>query len=103
MPGTGNAETARRYAAAWAAQAHVRFRPLPADESPAGLARVAARTLAVETIGSLPLPNEPAYELCDLKGSGDARLYAFCSTERFRSPAAQAGHIELPFHSAPPR
>ncbi len=43
MPGTGNAETARRYAAAWAAQAHVRFRPLPADESPAGLAREAIR------------------------------------------------------------
>lgn len=43
MPGTGNAETARRYAAAWAMQANVRFRPLPADESPAGLAREAIR------------------------------------------------------------
>ncbi|TXG94973.1 MAG: ChbG/HpnK family deacetylase, partial [Rhodocyclaceae bacterium] len=43
MPGTGNAETARRYAAAWAAQANVRFRPLPTDESPAGLAREAIR------------------------------------------------------------
>lgn len=43
MPGTGNAETARRYAAAWAAQADVRFRPLPADESPFGLAREAIR------------------------------------------------------------
>jgi predicted glycoside hydrolase/deacetylase ChbG (UPF0249 family)/glycosyltransferase involved in cell wall biosynthesis len=42
-PGTGNAETARRYAAAWAAQAHVRFRPLPIDESPARLAREVAR------------------------------------------------------------
>ena len=43
MPGTGNAETARRYAAAWTTQANVRFRPLPADESPAGLAREAIR------------------------------------------------------------
>lgn len=43
MPGTGNAETARRYAAAWAAQVNVRFRALPADESPAGLAREAIR------------------------------------------------------------
>lgn len=43
MPGTGNAETARRYAAAWATQANVRFRPLPTDESPAGLAREAIR------------------------------------------------------------
>lgn len=54
--------------------------PVPSPDTPAGLARVDARTLAVETIGALPLPNEPAYELCDLKGSGDARLYAFCST-----------------------
>lgn len=54
--------------------------PVPGPDTPAGLARVDARTLTVETIGTLPLPNDPAYELCDLKGSGDARLFAFCST-----------------------
>lgn len=46
-PATGNAETARRYAAAWSAQADVRFRPLPAapdsTTSPAMLAREAVR------------------------------------------------------------
>lgn len=54
--------------------------PIPSPDTPAGLARVDARTLTVETIGTLVLPNGPAYELCDLKGSGDARLFAFCST-----------------------
>ncbi len=46
-PATGNAETARRYAAAWSALADVRFRPLPAAPdaatSPAVLAREAIR------------------------------------------------------------
>jgi predicted glycoside hydrolase/deacetylase ChbG (UPF0249 family)/glycosyltransferase involved in cell wall biosynthesis len=43
-PATGNAETARRYAAAWSELAEVRFRPAPADiESPPALAREAQR------------------------------------------------------------
>ena len=38
-PATGNAETARRYAAAWSPQAEIRFRPTPADiASPQALA-----------------------------------------------------------------
>ncbi len=47
-PGTGNAETARRYAEAWQAQANVpqvnvRFRALPPDGTPATLAGEALR------------------------------------------------------------
>ncbi len=42
-PATGNAETARRYAAAWSAQANVRMRPVPVDIGPAALAREAMR------------------------------------------------------------
>ena len=42
-PATGNAETARRYAEAWRDKANVRFRPLPADDAPASLAREVRR------------------------------------------------------------
>jgi len=43
-PATGNAETARRYAAAWSPQAEIRFRPTPADiASPQALACEARR------------------------------------------------------------
>lgn len=43
-PATGNAETARRYAAAWSALAEVRFQPTPADiASPKALADEARR------------------------------------------------------------
>ncbi len=43
-PATGNAETARRYAAAWSPQAEIRFRPTPNDiASPPALAREARR------------------------------------------------------------
>jgi hypothetical protein len=49
-------------------------------DAPIGLARVDEQTLAVETIGPLPLVNTPGVEHCDIKGSSDARLYALCST-----------------------
>jgi predicted glycoside hydrolase/deacetylase ChbG (UPF0249 family)/glycosyltransferase involved in cell wall biosynthesis len=43
-PATGNAETARRYEAAWSPLAHVRFRPVPNDiTTPTRLAREALR------------------------------------------------------------
>lgn len=43
-PATGNAETARRYAAAWSSLAEIRFRPVPADiASPQALAGEARR------------------------------------------------------------
>lgn len=55
--------------------------PTGGDPSePAWLSRVDDATLGVETIGVLALPDTELFELCDLKGSGDARLYAFCST-----------------------
>lgn len=42
-PATGNAETARRYAAAWSPIAEIRFRPLLETDQPAALQREARR------------------------------------------------------------
>lgn len=52
----------------------------PSPDAPALLGRVDPDTFAVTTVGVIPLANDASLELCDLKGSGDARLYAMCST-----------------------
>ncbi|OQA34041.1 MAG: hypothetical protein BWY57_00784 [Betaproteobacteria bacterium ADurb.Bin341] len=45
-PATGNAETARRYAAAWSTEANIRFRPLPPEGAPLAVEQKRLRELA---------------------------------------------------------